>query len=451
VDRARDPIDVLNEALHDLGQALGDTLQRQGLAQGLGRADGSWDTARLLGYVKAELKKGNAHPEWRGGFDRGRRHLVPPAGREHAGDRAAREQEMALLAGAAASLAAEMQTWRNAEAHNVPLGHAEVLRALDSAERLLWAVNADEEADDFRERRDRFVLDFADHLRAQGWGSPVERSGPVEAGTVTFAATWADQSGGQGSLDDLWYAIVDSSGLQFDRATPGELVGIVEGLATPERAVLGGFAFSLGAPAMAVGPGRTWESPLQFWEAMSRLADEYPALGDRMANAPSPFWGLGLANGTPPEGDPYRATEKAVEADITTPHSILQLTGRGNVGSLSLAGLPIVDALRKAGFRIWPFHPTPAQHVLVEVFPRALLEYLRPPRSRAFDPRMAFLQSRHADQLRIGRSAGQTLADSLRAFDAVFSAWALSEYGNPLPDTSGNALAQMEGEIWIPR
>ena len=112
---------------------------------------------------------------------------------------------------------------------------------------------------------------------------------------------------------------------------------------------------------------------------------------------------------------------------------------------------PLVQRIRAAGYSIWPFDPPTRQIALGIDFPM-LIRYLQPVGTAPDEGRTVFASSEHMRDLRLGRDTAQRLLDDAAAFHAVFGAWALSRFGDPIPDMAGDLASRSlpEGRPWIP-
>jgi hypothetical protein len=184
-------------------------------------------------------------------------------------------------------------------------------------------------------------------------------------------------------------------------------------------------------------------------------------------------WGHGITHSGPPSArvtciafaPPWYAVmrERVLMFDRATDDEFIEmLTRMAADGDRVIAGLPapvlhppaeqhLVQRVREAGYALWPFDP-PLRQVAVGLSSGALLERLQPIGTPPGGGRVAFLASEHARDLRLGRdTAARLLADST-AFDAVFGAWALSSYGDPIPDESRHRAGRAPdvGRAWMP-
>lgn len=194
------------------------------------------------------------------------------------------------------------------------------------------------------------------------------------------------------------------------------------------------FAFSF--PAWFAS-SRGWTHARQVWTAARDDGEVW--LG---ACAP-PFWGrAGTTRPYEPERG-LRETERAWPLS-SQPKSIFQIGGAGAVGTGSIRGMPMLLALREAGWNIWPFD-APATHTLVEIYPRV---FTGPVVKRDPAARSAYLTTHHLTRRRAFIDAMSASED---AFDAGVSAVAMSRAVSVTPiRLVDDAVAQMEGRIWVP-
>jgi len=171
---------------------------------------------------------------------------------------------------------------------------------------------------------------------------------------------------------------------------------------------------------------------------------------------PLPFWGPRVR--PKPELGPgatwFRRTEDETRAYTrANPKSVFQLTGAGSNGGQSVRGMPILKALRDSGFSIWPMDP-PSQQMVLEVYPRALLQWLRPGAQsvRGDAGRLAFLNEAPVAFWGHDAAMRDLLASTASAFDAAIAAWALWVGRDAIAQLSEEAdpMLRREGRIWLP-
>lgn len=137
----------------------------------------------------------------------------------------------------------------------------------------------------------------------------------------------------------------------------------------------------------------------------------------------------------------FRQAERALGAK-----SAFQVGGAGAVGTGSLRGMAALDALRAAGFSIWPFDP-PARPLVVEIYPRAC--YAAPVTKSSRESRAAYLAAHCAH---LPPELARLAIASDDAFDAAVAAIAMDRH---LADFAalppcGDPLMRLEGAIWRP-
>jgi hypothetical protein len=207
-------------------------------------------------------------------------------------------------------------------------------------------------------------------------------------------------------------------------------------------------------PELAVGIDFSFSLPTWYLDAQGLgTADELWAhlRGDGeaiLAACAPPFWGR---PGTRRPGDTsaaLRVTESEMPAvGGVRPKSTFQIGGVGSVGTGSLRGMPLLARLRDHGFRIWPFHDTPALPVIVEIYPRVLTG---PVVKSDRTARVAYLDRELPG---LAPALATRAIASEDAFDALLSARAMAEHSDELAQLPqcGDTIARREGAIWRPR
>ena len=109
-----------------------------------------------------------------------------------------------------------------------------------------------------------------------------------------------------------------------------------------------------------------------------------------------------------------------------------------------MRGMPMLDALRDAGWSVWPFD-APSTHTLVEIYPRL---FTGPVVKRDAASRAALLREHDVPVDTAFRNA---MVSSEDAFDAGLSALEMSRrvVASPLVHII-DPIARIEGRIWVP-
>ena len=199
------------------------------------------------------------------------------------------------------------------------------------------------------------------------------------------------------------------------------------------------FAFSL--PAWFADEVLGARDVTGVWHAVARDGDAWLA-----GSAPWPFWGRG-----PQPGSTSLSPERAfrqTELDVATltatrPKSTFQLVGSGQVGPGSLRGMPLLQALRAAGFAVWPFDDF-ALPLVIEIYPRLLTGDVTKSR---LDARVEHLAGIGGLDERLAALA----AASENSFDATCSALAMSRHLESIEQLRRESEPySIEGKIWAP-
>jgi hypothetical protein len=235
----------------------------------------------------------------------------------------------------------------------------------------------------------------------------------------------------------IWLAEAAQGGTQLLRLEDGrsreEVVAHLAEELPPRTEAVVGLDFAFGVPA--------WFAA----ELGARTADElWACAGERaetwLAACEPPFWGR------PGRRRPaLPAHLRLTEAAHPGAKSVFQVGGAGAVGTASLRGMPLLRALRAAGFSIWPFHEDGWPRV-VEIYPR---HFTRPVRKSSAGARAAYLETFHPQ---LDRAHVRAAASSEHAFDATVAALGMAAAlaagaGFPPPV---DAVERIEGAIWAP-
>ncbi len=234
---------------------------------------------------------------------------------------------------------------------------------------------------------------------------------------------WFLAEHGCGSVFDFWRAVVGTGGV---RAGKGE-----EWL---HRACEDGRFWGV------TGPGRTGKRPEEFsgegLRRMMRTTDWENKIAVRMEG-----------------GD----AERAEKMKGITAKSPFQIGGSGSVGTGSLRAMPVLERLREAGFRVWPFEdvefgekaPRP---LLVEMYTRLLTGPVA--KSNGVARRAYLLAKRKTDALYAGLGRG-VLAKAYAsedAFDALVSCVEMVRWRGEFAGLKAtrDEVLRLEGITWRP-
>ena len=222
----------------------------------------------------------------------------------------------------------------------------------------------------------------------------------------------------------------------------GELVSLRDGweidtlvahlvqLAAADDVVVG-FDFSFSLPAWFLDQLGVPDGPA-LWDVVADRGEAW------LRECAPPFWGR--PGRSRPDQLHLRDTERAVAAFAgLTPKSTFQIGGAGSVGTASVRGMPMLSALRAAGFAIWPFDDRRLPMV-VEVWPRLFTGPMV--KSRA-DARAAYARDH-----RLPPEIAVT-EDAFDAAVAAFGMWTARHELANLP-SRGIEAVRREGWIWSP-
>ena len=177
---------------------------------------------------------------------------------------------------------------------------------------------------------------------------------------------------------------------------------------------------------------------VDLWRHVGQTGEQWLAL------CGAPFWGRRGTTCLPAERR-FRKTERDIARRVSgaRPKSVFQIGGPGAVGTGSLRGMPILEALREAGFSIWPFDP-PGWPMVVEIYPRALTG---PVNKSSHDTRLRYVTKTFPNVSRRHVAAAGSCED---AFDAAVSALVMQRRIDELTNLAKAAdrVDLLEGRIW---
>ena len=295
------------------------------------------------------------------------------------------------------------------------------------------------------------------------------------------AIDWSGDASVAGQRRKIWAGIWTRGGgdvfggriaLESGR-TRAELIDALIAMARETPRMVVGVDFCFSYPAWFVREHGA-ESAMAFWEIAATHSERWLAC----ECADARFWGRAgpLRSGKkPPEfcGDAgalrmlRRADEAckvraaildpALSARVKgiAPKSPFQIGGAGAVGTGTLRGIPQLQRLHAAGFRVWPFEE-PALTVnsphplLVEIYPRLLTGEVHKARARA---RAAYLTVRRRSDPAFSALTPRVLAKaraSEDAFDALISVLAMAEQSTSFLALrkSTDPTTLLEGAVW---
>ncbi len=285
----------------------------------------------------------------------------------------------------------------------------------------------------------------------------VLESARVTEGLTCIGVEWSGSAKERDAAKSIWTAVVRD----------GALVSLTTGRG---RRATAEFVIDQASDGGELVVGMDFAFSAPYWYLQDQGLEDAPALWDIMDGTerkegresqwiralPPPFWGPHVR--LKPELNDgqtwFRKTEDETrQYTRVNPKSVFQLTGAGSVGGQSMRGMPILKFLRENGFAIWPMD-APANQMVVEVYPRALLQWLRPGTEgvAGAEARAAFLTDAPSAFWRDDPDVRSLLHHEGSAFDAAVSAWALwvgRDALATLPDAADTPFRQ-EGRIWLP-
>jgi len=148
-------------------------------------------------------------------------------------------------------------------------------------------------------------------------------------------------------------------------------------------------------------------------------------------------------------------TELSARVKGIAPKSPFQIGGAGAVGTGTLRGIPQLQRLHAAGFRVWPFEEPELrgknpQPLIVEIYPRLLTGEVK---KSSADARAAYLAKKQrevAAYAALGRGVLTKARGSEDAFDALVSVMAMAEQRASFLALrkASDPVTLLEGAVW---
>jgi len=268
--------------------------------------------------------------------------------------------------------------------------------------------------------------------------TPIEPD-PVEPVPIerVIAVDWSGARDAAG----VWMAEV-IGGVVTRLEPPGSrerAVALIAAAAREEPRLAAGLDFAFSYPAWFVEE-RGCADAFAFWDLVARDGEEW-------LRAPTyPFWLLRTRTQGETGPRALRQTDRDAAGVRVSPKSVFQVAGPGQVGTMSIRGIPLLRDLRAAGLAAWPFEtPGPTQSVLVEIYPRRY--YGDAVVKGDADARRGYLDGYGA---RVTASQRAEAGRSDHAFDALTAALAMWDGRAGLADLPGarEERERKEGRIW---
>jgi len=241
-----------------------------------------------------------------------------------------------------------------------------------------------------------------------------------------------------GAANRIWMATA-RGGKLTELVAPGSREAVARALITRRNdpsPVLVGLDFAFGMPAWYMAE-RGWTDVDAVWAAARDEGEVW------LRTCEPPFWGRPGTTRPHPVLRGLRASESGTVGWLQ-PKSVFQVGGAGSVGTGSIRGMPMLLALRAAGWAVWPFDAS-SSHTVVEIWPR---HFTGPVVKRSAATREAWLALEYPELPEPWRS---TMAGSEDAFDAAIAAIGMSRM--PLAEAlamPADPLARIEGWIFAP-
>ena len=201
-----------------------------------------------------------------------------------------------------------------------------------------------------------------------------------------------------------------------------------------------GFDFAFSFPTWFIETLGVQSAP-ELWALVAQRGETW------LTACEPPFWGH-PGRPRPPQVQPaLRRADLAVPRTAgVAPKSIFQIGGAGAVGTGSIRGMPVLQALHARGARVWPYGEAGGQPIVVEIYPRLLTGPVRKSNPIA---RAELLASRYPQLSAEHRALAIASED---AFDAAVAVMVMVEHVTDLlslPEEADPAL-RLEGRIWHP-
>ena len=307
------------------------------------------------------------------------------------------------------------------------------------------------------------------------WKGYAGRMGMVPLQRVV-AVDWSGDQSAAGQRRKIWAGVwTRATGrvtLESGR-TRAELVEWLIGLARETPRMVVGVDFCFSYPAWFVEEHGAGSGP-EFWKIVAEHGERWLA----RECAEARFWGrVGpLRTGKKPvefcgaagalrmlrradEACKVRARildpERAAKVKGIAPKSPFQIGGAGAVGTGTLRGIPLLERMHEAGFRVWPFEE-PAlgakvgRPLLVEIYPRLLTGEVNKGNAEARKEYLARKRKLDAAYRGLSAEVMTKARGSEDAFDALVSVMAMVEGRESFAGLkkSRDKVILLEGAVW---
>jgi hypothetical protein len=147
--------------------------------------------------------------------------------------------------------------------------------------------------------------------------------------------------------------------------------------------------------------------------------------------------------------------EQAARVKGIAPKSPFQIGGAGAVGTGTLRGIPELEHLHQAGFRVWPFEQSAlagedAKPLLVEIYPRLLTGEVNKGSAAARAGYLAKKRRGDPEYRKLNRNVMAKARESEDAFDALVSMMAMVDRRSSFLtlEKARDRVTLLEGAVW---
>lgn len=252
---------------------------------------------------------------------------------------------------------------------------------------------------------------------------------------------------------DVWLSRVDGALMLTGGRTRDEVVQWLVGEAEKTPGMVVGLDFAFSYPAWFVREECGCAEVGEYWERVAAEGEGWMRGGKRW------FWGrAGVKQPRELAGALERGLRRTDRAEMegiarNRPKSPFQIGGAGAVGTGSLRGIPMLRALQRAGFCVWPFEASslPDRPLAVEIYPRIFTGDVTKSDAGARAKELARLRDGHYGAW-LTQDLMERAGRSEDAFDALFAGLGMWEHRAEFGELqrADNEDELVEGRIWVP-